>query len=62
MDLSKIFTEQEISIRSINSTTSKHGIVTISVTFEVKNREQLAATAAKIRQVTGVIDIERSSG
>ena len=62
VDLSKIFTEQEISIRSINSTTSKHGIVTISVTFEVKNREQLAATAAKIRQVTGVIDIERSSG
>ncbi|MBQ7506564.1 MAG: bifunctional (p)ppGpp synthetase/guanosine-3',5'-bis(diphosphate) 3'-pyrophosphohydrolase [Lachnospiraceae bacterium] len=62
VDLSKIFTEQEISIRSINSTTSKHGIVTISVSFAVKNKEQLAVLASKVRQVSGVIDIERSSG
>ena len=62
VDLSKIFTEQEISIRSINSTTSKQGIVTIAVTFSVQNKEQLATLAARIRQVVGVIDIERSSG
>ncbi len=62
VDISKILTEQEISIRSINSATSKHNIVTINVSFAVSNRDQLDVLCTKIRQVIGVIDVERSSG
>ena len=54
VDISKILTEQEISIRSINSATSKHSIVTINVSFAVSNRDQLDVLCTKIRQVIGV--------
>ena len=40
--ITKIFTEREISISGINSKTSKQGIATISVSFSVKGKEELA--------------------
>jgi len=42
VDITKIFTEREISISGINSKTSKQGIATISVSFSVKGKEELA--------------------
>ncbi len=62
VDLTKIFTEQGISIRGINSKTSKQGIATISVSFAVRNKDQLTLLVSKIRQIEGIIDIERTTG
>lgn len=62
VDISKVFTGQEISIHGINSSISKQGTATIAVSFTVKNKDQLAALITKIRQVESVIDIERTSG
>lgn len=62
VDISKVFTGQEISIHGINSTVSKQGTATIAVSFTVKNKEQLAALIARIRQIDSVMDIERTSG
>lgn len=62
VDISKVFTGQEISIHGINSTVSKQGTATIAVSFTVKNKDQLAALIARIRQIDSVMDIERTSG
>ncbi len=62
VDISKVFTGQEISIHGINSSVSKQGTATIAVSFTVKDKDQLAALIARIRQIESVIDIERTSG
>lgn len=62
VDVSKVFTESGISIRSINSSTNKQGIVTLAVAFTVQNKDQLASLVGKVRQIESVIDIERTTG
>ncbi len=62
VDITKIFTEREISINGINSKTSKQGIATISVSFSVKGKEELERLVEKVRQIESVIDIERTTG
>ena len=62
VDLSKIFTERKIDLRSINSRTSKQGKATITISFAIKSKEQLNTIIAKIRNVDNIIDIERTTG
>lgn len=62
VDITKIFTEREISINGINSKTSKQGIATISVSFSVKGKEELEKLVEKVRQIDSIIDIERTTG
>ena len=62
VDLSKIFTERKIDMRTINSRTSKQEKATISISFENGSKEELASLVAKIRQVESVIDVERTTG
>mgnify|MGYP002593782416 CR=1 FL=1 len=62
VDLSKIFTERKIDMRSINSRTSKQEKATISISFEIGSKEELSSLVAKIRQVESVIDVERTTG
>ncbi|MCI5621033.1 MAG: bifunctional (p)ppGpp synthetase/guanosine-3',5'-bis(diphosphate) 3'-pyrophosphohydrolase [Lachnospiraceae bacterium] len=62
VDITKIFTEREIDISSIHSKTSKQGIATIDISFQVKGKEELQAIIDKVRQVESVIDIERTTG
>ena len=62
VDITKIFTEREISISGINSKTSKQGIATISVSFSVEGKEELERLVEKVRQIESVIDIERTTG
>ena len=61
MDLSKIFTERKIDLRSINSRTSKQEKATISMSFEIGSKEELRSLIEKIRQVESVIDVERTT-
>lgn len=62
VDITRIFTEREIDISSINSKTSKQGVATISISFNTKGKEELSSLIEKIRQVESVIDIERTTG
>ena len=62
MEISKIFTEAKLDVKSLNVRTSKKGTATIEAGFIVHGREELAAVSKKLRQVDGIIDIERAAG
>lgn len=62
VDISKVFTERQIDITSINVRTSKQGKATIIMTFDIHGKEELNRLTDKIRQIEGVLDIERTAG
>ena len=62
VDITKIFTEKEINISGIQSKTSKQGIATIEVFFNIKGRDQIKVLVEKLRQIESVIDVERTTG
>ena len=62
VDISKVFTERQIDIKSMNVRTSKQGMATITMTFETHGVEELNRLTDKIRQIDSVLDIERSTG
>ena len=62
LDITKIMTENKIDIASINSRTSKQGVVTLSLGFQVRGTEQLNSLIAKIRSVESVMDVVRTTG
>jgi GTP pyrophosphokinase len=47
---------------SVNCRTSKQGMATIALSFEVPSKAELNRLIEKIRQVESVIDIERTQG
>lgn len=62
VDVSRVFTEKEINISGIQSKTSKQGIATIEVFFNIKGRAQISSLVEKLRQIDSVIDVERTTG
>ena len=60
LDITKIFTENKIDVKSVNSRTSKQGIATINMGFAIRSVEELHNLTKKIRQVEGVKDIQRT--
>ena len=60
-DISKIFTERNIDVQSINSRTSKQEIATISMSFMIGGKDELNKLVDKIRMVDSVLDIVRAS-
>ncbi|MEF9940985.1 MAG: bifunctional (p)ppGpp synthetase/guanosine-3',5'-bis(diphosphate) 3'-pyrophosphohydrolase [Lachnospiraceae bacterium] len=62
MDVTRVFTEVKIDVKSLNTRTSKQGIATIEIGFIVHGREELAKVTEKLRQLEGIIDIERTVG
>ena len=62
VDLSRVFTERKIDLRSVNSRASKQEKATISVSFFINSKEELRSLTEKIRQVESVLDVERTSG
>ena len=60
-DISKIFTERNIDVQSINSRTSKQEIATISMSFMIGGKDELNKLVDKIRMIDSVMDIVRSS-
>ena len=51
VDITKIFTEKEINISGIQSKTSKQGIATIEVFFNIRGRDQIKVLVEKLRQI-----------
>lgn len=62
VDISKVFTEGQIDITSMNVRTSKQGKATIIMTFDIHGIEELNRLIEKLRQIEGVLDIERTAG
>ena len=60
-DISKIFTERNIDVQSMNSRTSKQEIATISMSFMIGGKDELNKLVDKIRMVDSVLDIIRAS-
>ena len=61
-DISKVFTEKDIDVRSLNSRTSKQGIATISMSFLISSKDSLIKISEKLRNIESIIDIERTTG
>lgn len=60
VDVSKVFTESDLDINNLNARTSKQGTATFDIVFDVHGTEELTKVIDKLRQIEGVIDIERS--
>ncbi len=61
MDIARVFTENNIDIKSLNTSLSKREKVTIRIGFSIGSVDELTALKSKLRQIEGVWDIERSS-
>ena len=62
VDISKVFTERQIDITSMNVRTSKQGKATIMMTFDIHGIEELNKLSDKLKQIEGILDIERTAG
>lgn len=61
-DVSKIMTERNIDVTSMNVRTSKQGKATISMSFDIGSVAELNKLIDRIRSVESIIDIVRTSG
>ena len=61
VDITRVITEEKITINSLSARKSKQGDVTLDIQIEIHGVEQLSKVTSKIRNIEGVIDIERSS-
>ncbi len=61
-DISKALTEKNIDILSMNTRVNKQGLATMSISFEVRSREELNRIIDKISSIESVMDIERTTG
>ena len=62
VDISKIFTERQIDVKSMNARTNKQGKATITMSFDIHGIDELNTLMAKLRQIEGVLDIQRTTG
>ncbi len=62
-DISRILTESNLNVTAMNcKSNSRNGRATITVSFEIKSVDQLKHVMAKLKMVSGVLDVERSVG
>ena len=61
VDITRTLTEKDISILSLTTATSKRGVATIQVSFEIKSKEELTYIVDKLGAIESVLNIERTS-
>ncbi|NLZ81229.1 MAG: bifunctional (p)ppGpp synthetase/guanosine-3',5'-bis(diphosphate) 3'-pyrophosphohydrolase [Clostridiales bacterium] len=61
-DISKVLTERQIDVTSMNSRTNKQGRATISMSFDIHGKEELNRLIDKLRGIESILDIERTTG
>ena len=59
VDISRVFTENNIDIASIESHSLKNDKILFNISFDVKDRETVSNIQGKLRSIEGVYDIER---
>ena len=63
MEVTRVFTERQIDIKGVNARINKQGDrTTIVVSFDTHGVDELNYLMAKLRQVEGVLNIERTTG
>lgn len=61
MDVSRVFTENGIDIKSMNVRTTKQEKATLTIGFETQGAEKLDHLIKKLKSVESIIDINRST-
>ena len=61
-DISRTLTEKGIDIVTLNTRTSKQGIVTLISSFEVTSKMELQNLMDRLRSIDSVLEIERTAG
>ncbi len=61
-DVSKALTEKNINILALNTRANKQNVATMAITFEISGKDELIRVIDKMRQIDGVVDIERTTG
>lgn len=62
LDISKVFLELKVDLKAISSRMNKQEIVTISVAFEISGVTELRHIIQKLKNIPGVVDVERTTG
>ena len=62
LGISKVLTENNITIISMNARAGKQETATITVSFNIKDTETLNSIISKLRNVENVINVERAMG
>ncbi len=60
LEVTMVFTENRIDVKSVNSRTSKQGIATINIGFTIHSVEELEHLIKKLHQIEGIKDIQRT--
>ena len=61
-DVTRNFSERDINILKVNTMTSKHGIATLTISFEVTSVEELREICGKLLNIRGVQAVKRTNG
>lgn len=62
VDISRVLSERQIDVKSMNCRTSKQGTATITMSFDIHGKDELKSLVDKLRNVEGMLDIERTTG
>ena len=62
VDISKLFTESDIDVKTMNSRVNKKNIATINIGFDIHGKEELSKLVDKLLKIDGVTDVERTTG
>ena len=62
VDVSKVMSEKNIDVLSVNSRTNKQNVATIELGFKIASKDELSKLADRLKMVEGVIDISRPRG
>ncbi len=60
--ITRVLSEKNISILSLNARVSKQGTATVSISFEVASKEELNRVIDRLETIRDIIDIERTTG
>lgn len=61
-EITKVLTEKNVSIISMNVRISRQGTATTSISFDIANTEELNRLIERLRNIESIIDIERTQG
>jgi len=61
-DITRNMAEKKIDITAVNIRLNKQNIAIMDISFDIKSRDELVMIIDKIRNIKGVIDIERGMG
>jgi len=62
VDISKIMSEKDLDVLSMNVRTNKQQMATIDMGFKVASTDELSKVMDKLKQIDDVVDINRTSG